>query len=296
MQHSHMPIFKGLHIISYYFFIPYYVSLTVGVRIASIARVACTRCLLGQPTFQLPCLMTQPRQLWRRPITWPVASAAGPPGTWGWLTNLLVGAETYVGSRQESVINTKPRVSFFWPSFHSLSSSFNSLILGVCFSHCSQRWVAGARESSYSARECIAPPLFQDLELITCFVIMQCLVDVCLNNNHIWHYSKRLRLMMSCFCFVFLIFRHYSLLLVTWVFLRFFFLFWQINKLIEYYQQLAHREKQERDRKKLARRRQCMPLAFSVLFHAIVFEKYHVELSTISSTWHSRGHVRLAQL
>lgn len=39
----------------------------------------------------------------------------------------------------------------------------------------------------------------------------------------------------------------------------------QINKLIEYYQQLAHREKQERDRKKLARRRQCMPLAFSVL-------------------------------
>lgn len=39
----------------------------------------------------------------------------------------------------------------------------------------------------------------------------------------------------------------------------------QISKLIEYYQQLAHREKQERDRKKLARRRQCMPLAFSVL-------------------------------
>uniref|UniRef100_A0A7N8XZV0 Dynactin subunit 4 n=1 Tax=Mastacembelus armatus TaxID=205130 RepID=A0A7N8XZV0_9TELE len=37
----------------------------------------------------------------------------------------------------------------------------------------------------------------------------------------------------------------------------------RINKLIEYYQQLAHREKQERDRKKLARRRQCMPLAFS---------------------------------
>uniref|UniRef100_A0A8C2X1E7 Dynactin subunit 4 n=1 Tax=Cyclopterus lumpus TaxID=8103 RepID=A0A8C2X1E7_CYCLU len=36
-----------------------------------------------------------------------------------------------------------------------------------------------------------------------------------------------------------------------------------INKLIEYYQQLAHREKQDRDRKKLARRRQCMPLAFS---------------------------------
>ena len=45
----------------------------------------------------------------------------------------------------------------------------------------------------------------------------------------------------------------------------FFFSNLQINKLIEYYQQLAHREKQERDRKKLARRRQCMPLAFSVL-------------------------------
>lgn len=43
------------------------------------------------------------------------------------------------------------------------------------------------------------------------------------------------------------------------------FCFSQINKLIEYYQQLAHREKQDRDRKKLARRRQCMPLAFSVL-------------------------------
>ncbi|KAJ3588583.1 hypothetical protein NHX12_012175 [Muraenolepis orangiensis] len=37
----------------------------------------------------------------------------------------------------------------------------------------------------------------------------------------------------------------------------------RINKLIEYYQQLAQRERQERDRKKLARRRQCMPLAFS---------------------------------
>uniref|UniRef100_A0A8C6TGV3 Dynactin subunit 4 n=1 Tax=Neogobius melanostomus TaxID=47308 RepID=A0A8C6TGV3_9GOBI len=37
----------------------------------------------------------------------------------------------------------------------------------------------------------------------------------------------------------------------------------RINKLIEYYQPLAHREKQERDRKKLARRRQGMPLAFS---------------------------------
>ncbi|TNM98795.1 hypothetical protein fugu_013359 [Takifugu bimaculatus] len=47
----------------------------------------------------------------------------------------------------------------------------------------------------------------------------------------------------------------------------------RINKLIEYYQQLAHREKQERDRKKLARRRQCMPLAFSQ--HTIhVVEKY----------------------
>uniref|UniRef100_A0A8C6MJA1 Dynactin subunit 4 n=1 Tax=Nothobranchius furzeri TaxID=105023 RepID=A0A8C6MJA1_NOTFU len=39
----------------------------------------------------------------------------------------------------------------------------------------------------------------------------------------------------------------------------------RISKLIDYYQQLAHREKQERDRKKVARRRQCMPLAFSVL-------------------------------
>ncbi|XP_033948803.1 dynactin subunit 4 isoform X1 [Pseudochaenichthys georgianus] len=47
----------------------------------------------------------------------------------------------------------------------------------------------------------------------------------------------------------------------------------RINKLIEYYQQLAHREKQDRDRKKLARRRQCMPLAFSQ--HTIhVVEKY----------------------
>ncbi|XP_008418187.1 dynactin subunit 4 isoform X1 [Poecilia reticulata] len=47
----------------------------------------------------------------------------------------------------------------------------------------------------------------------------------------------------------------------------------RISKLIEYYQQLAHREKQERDRKKLARRRQCMPLAFSQ--HTIhVVEKY----------------------
>ncbi|XP_056294761.1 dynactin subunit 4 isoform X1 [Pseudoliparis swirei] len=47
----------------------------------------------------------------------------------------------------------------------------------------------------------------------------------------------------------------------------------RINKLIEFYQQLAHREKQDRDRKKLARRRQCMPLAFSQ--HTIhVVEKY----------------------
>uniref|UniRef100_A0A671S7E7 Dynactin subunit 4 n=1 Tax=Sinocyclocheilus anshuiensis TaxID=1608454 RepID=A0A671S7E7_9TELE len=37
----------------------------------------------------------------------------------------------------------------------------------------------------------------------------------------------------------------------------------RINKLIEYYQQLAHREKLERDRKKLARRRPFMPQAFS---------------------------------
>ncbi|RXM93541.1 Dynactin subunit 4 [Acipenser ruthenus] len=38
----------------------------------------------------------------------------------------------------------------------------------------------------------------------------------------------------------------------------------RINKLIEYYQQLAQREKVERDRKKLARRRTYMPLAYSV--------------------------------
>ncbi|CAB1337577.1 unnamed protein product, partial [Coregonus sp. 'balchen'] len=37
----------------------------------------------------------------------------------------------------------------------------------------------------------------------------------------------------------------------------------RINKLIEYYQQLAQREKLDRDRKKLARRRPYMPLAFS---------------------------------
>uniref|UniRef100_A0A8C4TKN4 Dynactin subunit 4 n=1 Tax=Erpetoichthys calabaricus TaxID=27687 RepID=A0A8C4TKN4_ERPCA len=37
----------------------------------------------------------------------------------------------------------------------------------------------------------------------------------------------------------------------------------RISKLIEYYQQLAQREKVERDRKKLARRRAYMPLAFS---------------------------------
>lgn len=37
-----------------------------------------------------------------------------------------------------------------------------------------------------------------------------------------------------------------------------------MNKLIEYYQQLAQKEKVERDRKKLARRRNYMPLAFSV--------------------------------
>uniref|UniRef100_A0A8C5BH58 Dynactin subunit 4 n=1 Tax=Gadus morhua TaxID=8049 RepID=A0A8C5BH58_GADMO len=47
----------------------------------------------------------------------------------------------------------------------------------------------------------------------------------------------------------------------------------RINKLIEYYQQLAQRERQERDRKKMARRRQCMPMAFSQ--HTIhVVEKY----------------------
>ncbi|XP_015279058.1 PREDICTED: dynactin subunit 4 [Gekko japonicus] len=37
----------------------------------------------------------------------------------------------------------------------------------------------------------------------------------------------------------------------------------KINKLVEYYQQLAQKEKMERDRKKLVRRRPYMPLAFS---------------------------------
>ncbi|KAM3927040.1 dynactin subunit 4 isoform 2-T2 [Leptodactylus fuscus] len=37
----------------------------------------------------------------------------------------------------------------------------------------------------------------------------------------------------------------------------------RINKLLEYYQQLAQKEKMERDRKKLVRRRNYMPLAFS---------------------------------
>ncbi|XP_023675328.1 dynactin subunit 4 isoform X1 [Paramormyrops kingsleyae] len=47
----------------------------------------------------------------------------------------------------------------------------------------------------------------------------------------------------------------------------------RIYKLIEYYQQLAQREKLERDRKKFARRRPYMPLAFSQ--HTIhVVEKY----------------------
>ncbi|CAB1326939.1 unnamed protein product [Coregonus sp. 'balchen'] len=41
-------------------------------------------------------------------------------------------------------------------------------------------------------------------------------------------------------------------------------------KLIEYYQQLAQREKLDRDRKKLARRRPYMPLAFSFAEHIIL--------------------------
>uniref|UniRef100_A0A4W3HGQ2 Dynactin subunit 4 n=1 Tax=Callorhinchus milii TaxID=7868 RepID=A0A4W3HGQ2_CALMI len=46
-----------------------------------------------------------------------------------------------------------------------------------------------------------------------------------------------------------------------------------INKLLEYYHQLAQREKIERDRKKLVRRRNYMPLAFST--HTIhVVDKY----------------------
>ncbi|XP_043559028.1 dynactin subunit 4 isoform X1 [Chiloscyllium plagiosum] len=47
----------------------------------------------------------------------------------------------------------------------------------------------------------------------------------------------------------------------------------RINKLLEYYHQLAQREKIERDRKKLVRRRNYMPLAFST--HTIhVVDKY----------------------
>ncbi|XP_032885643.1 dynactin subunit 4 isoform X1 [Amblyraja radiata] len=47
----------------------------------------------------------------------------------------------------------------------------------------------------------------------------------------------------------------------------------RINKLLEYYHQLAQREKLERDRKKLVRRRNYMPLAFST--HTIhVVDKY----------------------
>uniref|UniRef100_A0A670IFH0 Dynactin subunit 4 n=1 Tax=Podarcis muralis TaxID=64176 RepID=A0A670IFH0_PODMU len=47
----------------------------------------------------------------------------------------------------------------------------------------------------------------------------------------------------------------------------------KINKLVEYYQQLAQKEKMERDRKKLVRRRPYMPLAFSQ--HTIhVVDKY----------------------
>ena len=46
----------------------------------------------------------------------------------------------------------------------------------------------------------------------------------------------------------------------------------RMNKLIEYYQQLAQKEKVERDRKKLARRRNYMPLAFSVrIWHRQTF-------------------------
>ncbi|XP_015685320.1 dynactin subunit 4 [Protobothrops mucrosquamatus] len=49
----------------------------------------------------------------------------------------------------------------------------------------------------------------------------------------------------------------------------------KINKLVEYYQQLAQKEKMERDRKKLVRRRPYMPLAFSQ--HTI-----HVVVSSFS--------------
>ncbi|KAI1898252.1 hypothetical protein AGOR_G00070420 [Albula goreensis] len=58
----------------------------------------------------------------------------------------------------------------------------------------------------------------------------------------------------------------------------------RISKLIEYYQQLAQREKLERDRKKLARRRPYMPLAFT--------EKYGLG----SRTQRQRSGVSIASL
>jgi len=56
----------------------------------------------------------------------------------------------------------------------------------------------------------------------------------------------------------------------------------QINKLVEYYQQLAQKEKIERDRKKLVRRRNYMPLAFSVSWEYCAFRAGKVMHSSLS--------------
>ena len=54
------------------------------------ARVACTPCQPGPPTYQPPCPTTPPKRPWRRPTTWPVGFAAGLPEMWAWQTNQLV--------------------------------------------------------------------------------------------------------------------------------------------------------------------------------------------------------------
>ena len=61
------------------------------------------------------------------------------------------------------------------------------------------------------------------------------------------------------------------------------FLSVQINKLVEYYQQLAQKEKIERDRKKLVRRRNYMPLAFSVSWEYCALRAGKVMLNSLSS-------------
>lgn len=121
-------------------FISSYVCLVVGVQIVSIALVACTRCPLGPPMSQLLCLMTQPRQPWRRPITWPAASVAGPPGMWEWPTNLLVG--------------TEPIVDSWWKGKRESRCLCPCVLyIFVHFAFCSQWWMARARESPYSTGE-----------------------------------------------------------------------------------------------------------------------------------------------